>query len=105
MYLAKVALDILSKHSPGFIWILDEDNYRALLWDHTPITDFWMIGNGMERRLSRLGVHTMRQIAETALADDNCLYREFGVDAEILIDHAFGVEPERMSDVKGYKTM
>ena len=105
MYLAKVALDILSKHSPGFIGILDEDNYRALLWDHTPITDFWMIGNGMERRLSRLGVHTMRQIAETALADDNCLYREFGVDAEILIDHAFGVEPVRMSDVKGYKTM
>ena len=105
MYLAKIALDILSKHSAGFIGILDEDRYKALLWDHTPITDFWMIAGGKARRLSRLGIHTMRQLAETAFADDSSLYREFGVDAEIMIDHAFGREPVRMSDVKSYKSL
>ena len=105
LYLAKVALDILSKHSPDCIGILDQDSYQARLWDHTPITDFWMIAGGKERRLARLGIHTMRQLAETAFADDSSLYREFGVDAEIMIDHAFGREPVGMAEIKGYRSL
>ncbi len=103
MYLAKIALDITAKHSPDFIGILDEDRYKALLWDHRPITDFWMIASGTSRRLSRMGIHTMREIAAAAMADDRLLYREFGVNAEILIDHAFGRETVGISDIRNYR--
>ena len=102
LYLAKVALDIVSKHSPDFIGILDMDSYQATLWDHRPLSDFWMIAGGKSRRLAKYGIHTMRELARAAFCDDSFLYREFGIDAEILIDHAFGAEPVRMADIKGY---
>ena len=85
MYLCKIALDITAKHAPDFIGILDEESFKEKLWDHTPLTDFWRIGRGLETRLHRLGLYTMRQIAHTP---EDILYKEFGIDAEIMIDHA-----------------
>ena len=103
MYLCKIALDILAKHAPDFIGVLDEKSYRELLWDHKPLTDFWRIGSGTARRLARIGITTMRGIAEQAERDDEVLYRMFGIDAELLIDHAYGIEPTTIADIKGYK--
>ena len=100
MYLCKIALDILAKHAPDFIGVLDEDTYKELLWDHRPLTDFWRIGPGIAKRLAKIGITTQRGIAE---ADEDLLYRMFGIDAELLIDHANGIEPTRISDIKGYK--
>ena len=100
LYLAKIALDITAKHSPDFIGILDEEAYRKTLWDHRPLTDFWRIGRGTERRLSEAGILTMRQIAH---ADEDMLYNKFGIDAELLIDHAWGREPVTISDIKKYQ--
>ncbi len=99
LYLAKIALDILAKHAKGGIAQLDEESYIRLLWDHRPLTDFWRIGHGTVDRLKRAGIYTMRQIAQ---ADEDLLYRMFGVDAELLIDHAWGRETARMSDIKRY---
>lgn len=101
MYLAKIALDITAKHSPDFIGYLDQNTYINTLWDHKPLRDFWMIGPGISRRLERIGIDTMRGIAK---ADEELLYRMFGVNAELLIDHAWGIEPTEISDIKGYKT-
>lgn len=100
LYLAKIALDITAKHSPDFIGILDEETYRQTLWDHRPITDFWRIGPGTARRLAKFGIHTMGQIAAI---DEDFFYQRFGVDAELLIDHAWGREPTTMADIKNYK--
>lgn len=100
LYLAKVALDITAKHSPGFFGELDEESYRMTLWNHRPITDFWRVGPGTAERLATLGIQTMGQVA--AYPEDP-LYRLLGVDAEILIDHAWGVEPVTMADIKAYK--
>lgn len=100
LYLAKVALDITAKHSPGFFGELDEERYRATLWAHRPLTDFWRVGEGTVRRLSELGIHTMGQLA---LSPTEPLYQAFGVDAEILIDHAWGIEPVTIADIKGYR--
>lgn len=100
MYLTKIALDILAKHAPDFIGELDEQTYKELLWDHKPLTDFWRIGPGTARRLEKIGITTMRGIAE---ADEDLLYRIFGIDAELLIDHAYGIEPTTIADIKGYK--
>ncbi len=100
LYLAKIALDILAKHSPDGLAQLDEASYIRLLWDHRPLTDFWRIGQGTVRRLNQAGIHTMRGIAG---ADPELLYRMFGVDAELLIDHAWGRESTRMSDIKHYR--
>jgi len=100
LYLAKIALDITAKHSPDFIGILDEETYRKTLWDHRPITDFWRIGPGTARRLAKFGIHTMGQIAAI---DEEFFYQRFGVDAELLIDHAWGREPTTMADIKNYK--
>lgn len=99
LYLAKIALDITAKHADDFIGILDEDSYRVKLWDHLPLTDFWRIGPGTEKRLNKLGIHTMRQIA---LADEDLLYKAFGIDAELLIDHAWGREPTTIADIHAY---
>ena len=99
LYLAKIAMDITAKHAADFIGELDEDAYRKLLWDHRPLTDFWRIGPGISRRLQRMGIYTQRQITE---ASEDRLYREFGVDAELLIDHAWGREPTTMADIKHY---
>ncbi len=99
LYLAKIALDITAKHAPDFIGELDEESFRALLWDHRPLTDFWQIGPGTARRLQRMGVYTQRQIPQ---ASEDRLYREFGVNAELLIDHAWGREPTTLADIRRY---
>lgn len=100
MYLTKIALDITAKHSDDFIGELDEESYRRTLWDHQPLTDFWRIGHGTEKRLNEHGLFTMRDIAQ---ANEETLYRIFGVDAELLIDHAWGREPTTIADIKAYK--
>lgn len=101
LYLAKVALDIMAKHAQDYIGILDEESYRRTLWQHRPLTDFWRIGTGTARRLASMGIYTMEGIAG---ADEDALYRMFGVDAELLIDHAWGREPVLMSDIKAYRS-
>lgn len=100
MYLTKIALDITAKHSEDFIGELDEESYRELLWEHKPLTDFWRIGAGTARKLDSYGIRTMKAIAT---ADEDFLYRIFGVDAELLIDHAWGREPVTMKDIKEYR--
>ena len=100
LYLAKIALDILAKHATDFIGELTEDSYRENLWEHRPVTDFWQIGRGTERRLASLGVSTMGQLAKLP---ESLLYKKFGINAEILIDHAWGREPVTMPDIKAYK--
>lgn len=107
LYLAKVAMDIVAKHLPGDsdgvrIAELDELSYREKLWTHTPLTDFWRIGQGYARRLQDLGIHNMGEIARYSLTGYEKLYRVFGVNAELLIDHAWGYEPTTISDIKHY---
>ncbi len=101
LYLAKVALDIMAKHSPNHIGELDEDSYCRKLWDHKPLTDFWRIGAGTTERLRRVGIFTMEGIAR---ASEDTLYHLFGIDAELLIDHAWGRDTTRMSDIKSYRS-
>ena len=103
LYLAKIALDIVAKHAPDFIGELDEDSYKEQLWDHRPLTDFWRIGRGTARKLERIGIMTMRDLATVAEHNEDMLYRMFGIDAELLIDHAYGIEPTNISDIKGYR--
>ncbi len=100
MYLAKIALDITAKHSRNFIGYLDQEAFIRTLWDHRPLTDFWRIGPGTARKLSKININTMRDIAR---ADEDLLYNMFGIDAELLIDHAWGFEPTTIADIKGYK--
>lgn len=100
LYLAKIALDITAKHSPSFIGYLDEKLFIETLWDHRPLTDFWRIGKGTARRLERYGIFTMRQIAH---APEDLLYKEFGCDAELMIDHANGREIVTILDIQAYK--
>jgi DNA polymerase V len=100
LYLAKVALDITAKHSPDFFGELTEQSYRETLWNHRPITDFWRVGPGTARRLANMGIHTMGQLA---LAPVDPIFDALGIDAEILIDHAWGVEPVGMKEIKAYK--
>ena len=107
LYLAKVAMDILAKHAPQGpygerIAVLDEKQYRRALWDHTPITDFWRVGRGISQRLQKHGCLTMGDVARRSLTNEEELYREFGVDAELLIDHAWGCESCTMADIKAY---
>ena len=101
LYLAKVALYITAKHSRDHIGCLDEDKYRLELWDHRPITDFWMIAGGTARRLERYGVYDMRGVTELPA---ELVYKVFGKNAELLIDHAWGREPCLISDIKSYKS-
>ena len=101
LYLAKVALDITAKHVKDHIGELDEESYCKTLWKHTPITDFWRVGAGIARRLQSIGISTMGEVAH---ADEDALYKLFGVDAELLIDHAWGRETTLMSDIKNYKS-
>ena len=105
LYLAKVAMDIVAKKAPPDqdgvrIAELDEISYRMLLWCHQPLTAFWQIGPGKTRRLAKYGIHTMGDIAQMSIADEEFLYRLFGIDAEILIDHAWGKEPCTLADIK-----
>lgn len=101
MYLAKVALDIMAKKAPDFIAELDEQAYQNQLWDHQPLTDFWRIGPGTERKLRNHGLTTLRDIT---MCNEDLLYRWFGVDAELLIDHAWGKEPVTIADIKSYES-
>lgn len=100
LYLCKIALDITAKKSPDFIGILNEKSYRETMWNHKPLTDFWRIGNGTAERLARYGIYTMEDIAHTP---EDILYKWFGIDAELLIDHAWGRESTTMSDIKNYQ--
>lgn len=102
LYLAKVALDLCAKHMPDRIASLDEGLYRQSLWEHRPITDFWRIGPGTAKRLASYGIYTMGQAAQTSEA---LLYRLFGVDAEYLIDHAWGREPVTIAQIRAYQPL
>ena len=104
LYLAKIAMDIIAKHADDFIGVLDEDEYKRQLWDHRPLTDFWRIGRATAKKFERIGITTMGGIARLAARDEDLFYRMFGIDAELLIDHAYGIETTEMSDIKGYKT-
>ncbi len=99
LFLTKVALDITAKHAPDFIGELDEQSYREKLWDHRPLTDFWRVGAGISKRLETYGMLTMRDIAN---GDENHLYKLLGVNAELLIDHAWGREPVTIQDIRAY---
>ena len=102
LYLAKIAMDIVAKHVDDHIGILDEFSYREQLWNHTPLNDFWRIGSRTEKKLAGYGIHTMGDIAMASLTSEDWLYKMFGVDAELLIDHAWGYETCRMRDIKNY---
>ena len=101
LYLAKVALDIMSKHTPTNIGYLDEELYKRKLWHHKPLTDFWQIGRGIEAKLNKKRIYDMYDIAHT---NPKILYKEFGVNAEFLIDHSWGKETCTIKDIKNYKT-
>ena len=108
LYLAKVGMDIVAKKAPPDkdgvrIAELDEDKYKILLWDHQPLTDFWMIGPGTARKLHKRAMFTLGDVAMAALYDEGQFYKMFGIDAEILLDHVWGIEPCLMSDIKSYK--
>lgn len=108
LYLCKVAMDIVAKHIPADadgvrIAELDEMSYRRQLWAHTPLTDFWRVGRGIVNRLSQIGVYTMGDIARCSLERESVLYKMFGVNAELLIDHAWGWEPCTIDYVKSYR--
>lgn len=108
LYLAKIGMDIVAKHAPADkdgvrLAELNEQSFRELLWDHKPLTDFWMIGHGLSARLAKMGVYTMGDLARLSLHNEDLLFKEFGVDAEIMIDHAWGMEPCRMEHIKSYR--
>ena len=100
LYLAKIALDITAKHSKSHIGYLTENIFKEKLWKHRPITDFWQIARGTAARLSKYGIYDMEGIAR---APQELLYKEFGINAELLIDHAFGRESCLIEDIKNYK--
>ena len=108
LYLCKIAMDIVAKHIPADedgvrIAELDEMSYRRKLWDHQPLTSFWRFGKGTARKLEEYGMFTMGQIARCSLEHEDFLYRLFGVNAELIIDHAWGWEPCTIDMVKQYK--
>ncbi len=108
LYLAKVAMDIGAKRvqpdADGVrIASLDERSYRRLLWDHRPLTDFWRVGSGYAKKLEDNGLYTMGDIARCSLTNEDLLYKLFGVNAELLIDHSWGWEPVTMADIKAYR--
>ena len=108
LYLAKAAMDILAKHEAPDedgvrIAELDEKSYRERLWCHRPLTDFWRVGKGTARQLERLGCYTMGDVARLSRENETVLFRAFGVNAELLIDHAWGWEPTRIAEIKAYR--
>lgn len=109
LFLCKAAMDIVAKHIPADkdgvrIAEIDVPSYRKELWNHQPITDFWRVGKATARRLEKHFLHTMGDIARMSLNNPEILFDEFGIDAEILIDHAWGIEPVGMKDIKSYKS-
>lgn len=108
MYLCKIAMDIGAKHvKPNENGVriagLDEITYRKMLWSHRPITDFWRVGKGYAKRLEKYGIYTMGDVARASIENEDLLYKLFGVNAELLIDHSWGWEPTTIKDVKNYK--
>ena len=110
LYLCKIAMDIVAKHMPPDkngvrIAELDEMSYRRLMWEHRPLTDFWRIGRGYASRLEHHGMFTMGDVARMSTSEfgENALYKLFGVNAELLIDHAWGWEPCTIADIKAYR--
>lgn len=108
LYLCKIAMDIMAKKQPADkdgvrIAELDEMSYRKLLWNHRPLTDFWRVGGGIANRLSAYGIDTMGKIARCSIQNEELLYKLFGVNAELLIDHAWGWEPCTIPMVKAYR--
>lgn len=114
LYLAKIAMDIVAKHvepdeNGVRIAQLDEMSYRRLLWNHRPLTDFWRVGKGYSKKLEKIGLMTMGDIARCSIGkksdyyNEDLLYKIFGINAELLIDHAWGYEPCTMADIKVYK--
>ncbi len=114
LYLCKIAMDIVAKHTEADrfgvrIAQLDEQLYRRLLWEHQPLTDFWRVGRGYARKLERYGLYTMGDIARCSLGganefhNEDLLYKLFGINAQLLIDHAWGWEPCTIRDIKAYK--
>ena len=114
LYLCKVAMDIVAKRTQADengvrIAQLDEQSYRELLWDHRPLTDFWRVGRGYARKLEKNGMYTMGDVARCSLGSPNeyyneeLLYKMFGINAELLIDHAWGIEPCTIPEIKAYK--
>lgn len=114
MYLGKIAMDIVAKHAEADengvrIAELDEMSYRQLLWNHRPITDFWRIGRGYAKKLESVGIYTMGDVARCSIGkstdyyNEDMLYKLFGVNAELLIDHAWGYEPCTIEDVRNYR--
>lgn len=108
LYLAKIAMDIVAKHieisgNEARIAELDEMSYRHLLWNHRPLTDFWRVGVGYARKLEANGLYTMGDVARCALTNEDILYRLFGVNAELLIDHSFGWEPCTIDQIRAYR--
>ena len=108
LYLCKVAMDIVAKHTTPDkngvrIAGLDEMDYRKFLWNHKPITDFWRVGNGISKKLEKNGMFTMGDVAKKSVKDEELLYKLFGINAELLIDHAWGYEPCTIDSIKSYK--
>ena len=108
MYLAKVAMDIVAKKAKADkdgvrIACLDEKKYRELLWDHKPLTDFWRVGRGYSKRLNDCGLYTMGDVAKCSIENEDLLYKVFGINAELLIDHAWGYEPCTIGEIKNYR--
>ena len=114
LYLCKIAMDIYAKHCKPDkngvrIAELDEMSYRRILWDHRPLTDFWRIGRGISKKLEEHGMYTMGDVARCSVGresdyyNEDLLYKLFGVNAELLIDHAWGWEPTEISDIKSYR--
>ena len=108
LYLAKVAMDIVAKHvkpdkNGVRIACLDEMMYRKILWSHRPITDFWRVGKGYSKRLEKYRIFTMGDVAKISIENEEVLYKLFGINAELLIDHSWGWEPVTIKDIKSYK--
>ena len=108
MFLCKIAMDIVAKKMPAEkdgvrIAALDEMTYRRTLWEHTPITDFWRVGKGYATKLAENGMYTMGDVALCSERNEELLYRLFGINAELLIDHAWGWEPATIAEIKAYK--
>ena len=108
LYLCKIAMDIVAKHvNPDKNGVriagLDEMTYRKLLWNHKPITDFWRVGNGYAKKLHENGIYTMGDVAKTSIENEELLYKLFGINAELLIDHSWGWEPCTIDEIKAYR--
>ena len=108
MYLAKVCMDIVAKHAEANEFgvrldYLDEMKYRRVLWNHRPLTDFWRIGPGIAKKLEQNRMYTMGDVARCSIKNEDLLYKLFGVNAELIIDHAWGYEPTIIEDVRDYK--